>query len=52
MGPQICEGTSNCGLLYKKSEVEGYCDSDYSRDLDIIGSLTGYLFTLFDNIVS
>ena len=50
------KGTSHYGLLFKESEgkqqIIGYCDSDFSGDLDKRRSLTGYLFTLFGNIVS
>ncbi|MDV3193956.1 MAG: Ty1/Copia family ribonuclease HI, partial [Sweet potato little leaf phytoplasma] len=51
------KGTSNKGLVFTKSDVEGdiltgFVDSDYAADLDKRRSLSGYIFTLFGNVVS
>ena len=51
------KGIVSYGLCFKRSEREGnhlvgYCDSDFSGDLDKRKSLIGYCFTLFENIVS
>lgn len=50
-------GTKNLGLVYCKSDgggqpAKGYVDSDFAGDLDKRRSLTGYVFTLFENAVS
>lgn len=51
------KGTLNKGLLYSKCEnfedsIVGFVDSDYAADLDKRMSLTGYIFTLFRNVIS
>ncbi|GJX06449.1 retrovirus-related pol polyprotein from transposon TNT 1-94 [Tanacetum coccineum] len=41
--------TVDVGLVFKHGSsqwVEGYCDSDYARDLDKRRSTTGYVFTM------
>ncbi|GKE79396.1 retrovirus-related pol polyprotein from transposon TNT 1-94 [Tanacetum coccineum] len=41
--------TDDVGLVFERGSsqwVEGYCDSDYVRDLDKRRSTTGYVFTL------
>lgn len=44
-------GTLICGMAYGRTEgrnegLLGYVDSDYTRDLDMRRSLTGYMFML------
>ena len=51
------KGTVSYGLLYKRGKpnsgcLVGYCDLDFSGDLDKRRSLTGYCFTLYGNVVS
>lgn len=51
------KGTSSEGMLYianvnAKVEVIGYVDVDHARDLDKRRSLTEYMFTFSENIVS
>lgn len=48
------KGTSDVGLIFVviKSVVTGYSDSDYAADLDLRRSLTGYVFTLGNAVVS
>ena len=51
------KGTVEVGLVYESKGVEesciqGYCDSDYTADLDKRRSLTGYIFTIGGNVVS
>ena len=49
--------TSDIGLRFSKSETDnnpitGYVDADYAGDIDKRRSITGYIFTLYDNVVS
>lgn len=51
------KGTFSKGLLYTKTDEEGeiltgFVDSDYVADLDKRRSLSGYIFTLFGNVIS
>ena len=49
------QGSLDTRLQFKgKGEfaVTGYCDSDYSADLDKRRSITGYTFTVGGNVVS
>lgn len=51
------EGTQNKGLLdskYDKTKncIVGFVDFDYATDLDKRRSLTGYIFTLYGNVIS
>lgn len=51
------KGTLKKGLIYTKSEsktnvIPRFVNSDYVTDLDKRRSLTGYIFTLFGNVVS
>ena len=51
------KGTSDYGLVYgikKRNEVsvKGFVDADFTRDMDKIRSLTGYLFTLNGCIIN
>lgn len=51
------KGTTKKGLLYTKSKIHnetivGFADFDYTGDLDKRLSLTGYVFTLFGNVIS
>jgi transposase InsO family protein len=48
-------GTSDVGLIYGNDTqclVTGYSDSDYAGDVDSRRSMTGYVFTLGDSVVS
>ncbi|RVW77777.1 Retrovirus-related Pol polyprotein from transposon TNT 1-94 [Vitis vinifera] len=50
-------GTADSGLIYQRKQttiglVEGYVDSDYTKDLDERRSITGYLFTGCGCVVS
>ncbi|XP_073153455.1 secreted RxLR effector protein 161-like [Henckelia pumila] len=49
--------TVKLNLVYSASdsltcEVAGYCDSDYAANLDKRRSLSGYIFTVGENVVS
>ena len=49
--------TSHVGLVYDKNidiykEIVGYVDFDYAGDLDRRRSLTEYVFTLCDSVIS
>ncbi|GJS05372.1 transposable element [Tanacetum coccineum] len=49
------KGTSDVGLIYggdREYLVAGYSDSDYAADLDARRSLTGYVFTIGNSVVS
>ena len=49
------KGASDVCLNFKKSdkfEIEGFCDSDYSADLDRRRSIFGYVFKVGGNTVS
>ncbi|GJW84275.1 retrovirus-related pol polyprotein from transposon TNT 1-94 [Tanacetum coccineum] len=49
------KGTSDIGLIYggeREYLVSGYSDSDYAADLDARRSLTGYVFTIGNSVVS
>lgn len=51
------KGTLNKGLIYTKSGfmtdiLTGFVDSYYVANLDKRRSLTGYIFTLFGNVIS
>ncbi|GJR57614.1 putative polyprotein [Tanacetum coccineum] len=49
------KGTSDVGLIYggeREYLVVGYSDSDYAADLDARRSLTGYVFTIRNLVVS
>lgn len=51
------KGSMNKGLVYSSntkgiSYIEGFCDSDYTADLNKRRSLTGYVFTIGGNLVS
>ena len=51
------KGTADSGLIYQRKQttiglVEGYVDSDYTKDLDERRSITGYLFTGCGCVVS
>ncbi|GJU01945.1 secreted RxLR effector protein 161-like protein [Tanacetum coccineum] len=49
------KGTSDVGLIYGGDHeylVAGYSDSDYAADLDARRSLTGYVFTIGNSVVS
>lgn len=48
------KGTQNVKLVFKRKKefrVEGYCDSDFSSDLDRRRSISGYVFTAGGNAV-
>jgi hypothetical protein len=47
-------GTANYGLTFGESNetLMGYCDADYTGDLDSIRSTTGYVFLMFGGAVS
>ncbi|XP_047340459.1 secreted RxLR effector protein 161-like [Impatiens glandulifera] len=48
-------GTSDVGLIYGSNNqclVTGYSDSDYAVDIDGRRSMTGYVYTLVDSVVS
>ncbi|XP_047326715.1 secreted RxLR effector protein 161-like [Impatiens glandulifera] len=48
-------GTSDVGLIYGSNNqclVTGYSDSDYAADIDGRRSMTGYIYTLGDSVVS
>ena len=49
--------TSDIGLRFSKSETDnnpitGYVDADYVGDIDKRRFITGYIFTLYGNVVS
>ncbi|KMQ88472.1 retrovirus-related gag-pol polyprotein [Lasius niger] len=48
------KGTSKVGLCFKRADKDliGYADADWANCLDDRRSYTGYVFTLFDSIVS
>ncbi|XP_031259416.1 secreted RxLR effector protein 161-like [Pistacia vera] len=51
------QGTRLAGIVFKKNHscdecVEGYCDADYSGDLDKRKSTSRFVFTLWGNTVS
>ncbi|GKC05160.1 transposable element, partial [Tanacetum coccineum] len=49
------KGTSDAGLIYDCEHeylVAGYSDSDYDADLNARRSLTGYVFTIRNSVVS
>ncbi|XP_073133492.1 secreted RxLR effector protein 161-like [Henckelia pumila] len=51
------KGKTNLKFVYSANtwiscEVVGYCDSDYAADLDKRRSLSGYVFTVGENVVS
>ena len=51
------KGTIDVGFVFKKDfigkhEYIGYVDSDYAGDLDKCRSITGYVFTLSQALVS
>ncbi|XP_047336163.1 secreted RxLR effector protein 161-like [Impatiens glandulifera] len=48
-------GTSDVGLFYRSNNqclVTGYSDSDYAADIDGRRSMTSYVYTLGDFVVS
>ncbi|CAL9237692.1 unnamed protein product [Arabidopsis halleri] len=48
-------GTSDVGLIYggeAPSLIAGYSDSDYAGDVDSRRSMTGYVFTLGNSVIS
>lgn len=47
-------GTSKVGLCFKRTngDLTGYADADWANCLDDRRSYTGYVFTLFDSIIS
>lgn len=54
---RFIKGTVNKGLSFTrtesvKEEIVGFVDSDYAADLDKRRSLTGYVFSVFGNVVS
>ena len=49
------QGAKDVCLTFTKSErfdIEGFCDSDYSTNLDKRRSVTGYVFKVGGNTVS
>ncbi|GJU80299.1 hypothetical protein Tco_1282664 [Tanacetum coccineum] len=49
------KGTSDVGLIYggeREYLVAGYSDSDYIKDLDARSSLTSYIFTIGNSVVT
>lgn len=51
------KGTKSIGLIFGKTrsengKLEGFVDADFAGDVDKRRSLTGYLFTLYGNVVS
>ncbi|KAG7564482.1 hypothetical protein ISN44_As10g012460 [Arabidopsis suecica] len=52
---QYLRGTSDVGLIYggeAPSLIAGYSDSDYAGDVDSRRSMTGYVFTLGNSVIS
>lgn len=49
-------GTRDLGILYKssanESELVGYCDADFARDMDTRRSTTGYVFSVANNLIT
>ena len=51
------KGSGKLGLFYSKPrnnqiELKGYCDADFAADLDRRRSLSGYVFTIGENVIS
>lgn len=49
------KGTKEHKLVFRNNEsfkVEGFCDADFSADLDKRRSITGYVFTAGGNVIS
>jgi hypothetical protein len=51
------KGTTDIGLIYNRSSgtrsnVKGFVDSDYTSSLDRRKSLTGYVFTILECVIS
>lgn len=47
-----CLGLQFEKIVEKGSEIKGYVDSDYARNIDARKSLTGFVFTAFNGVVS
>jgi hypothetical protein len=55
-GLRYLQGTKGLMLMYKKSdaplEIVGYSDSDFAGCLDTGKSISGYIFTLTNRVIS
>ena len=51
------KGSIDKGLVFSSnaensSSIKGYCDSDFATNLDKRRSLSGYIFTIGENVIS